>query len=235
VRPDEYRTMNALLIDPIERPSRIAAVAPELEEIVMKALDRDPAERFQTADQLRAALDAYVVSLGALTRPELARAIRSVFPDEHTILPASEEEPSANAEIAPQVISRATIQAPATGRAPRREVVMLAAGAVVAAALGGGLGWAGKRLRGGQPAAVIATAGPSIAAGAAPSIGVEPLAPRPRPEQLAVPVPPAAPVSPAASATAETTSPAEPAPAERPRRPARKKVVGDLAAKKNPF
>jgi serine/threonine protein kinase len=234
VRPDEYRTMNALLIDPIERPSRIAAVSPELEEIVMKALDRDPAGRFQTADQLRAVLDAYVISLGELTRPELARAVRAVFPDEHTILPsASEEEPSANAEIAPQVISKATIVPATPVRPPRREVVLLAAGAVAAAALGGMLGWMGKRLRAGSPpSAMVATAGPAVGAASAPSIGVEPLAPRPRLDQLAVPVPPAAVNAPAAAA--ETTpSPEEPARTERPRR--RKKPVSNLAAKKNPF
>jgi serine/threonine protein kinase len=235
VRPDEYRTMNALLIDPIERPSRLAAVAPELEEIVMRALDRDPAERFQTADQLRAALDAYVVSLGELTRPELARAIRAVFPDEHTILPSSEEEPSANAEIAPQVISKATIAPLTPVRPPRREVVLLAAGAVAAAALGGMLGWMGKRLRAGSPpAAMMATVGPAVGAASAPSIGVEPLAPRLRPpEQLAVPVPPAAPNAPAAAAAETMPAPEELARIERPRR--RKKLVSDLAAKKNPF
>ncbi len=198
----------------------------------MKALDRDPAQRFQTADQLRAALDAYVASLGELTRPELARAIRSVFPDEHTILPASEEEPSAGAEIAPQVISRANIAAPSSVVAPRRQVVMLAAGAVVAAVLGGVIGWAGKRLRAGaEPTAVAATSTGHSAAGSSNSIGVEPLGPRVvGSEQLAVPVPPAAPAGaatvPAAGATPEAAG-------ERPKR--RKRVVSELAAKKNPF
>ena len=232
--------MNALLIDPIERPSRIAAVAPELEEIVMKALDRDPAQRFQTADQLRAALDAYVTSLGALTRPELARAIRSVFPDEVSILPSSEEEPSANAEIAPQVLSRPTIAVASESKAPRREVVMLAVGAVAAAALGGMLGWMGKRLRNGAPPApVMAAAGPAAGTAAAPSIGVEPLAPRiPRPDQLAVPVPPAAPPAVAPANPGETAlSPEEQAKAERSKRIAagRRRVARDLAPKKNPF
>jgi serine/threonine protein kinase len=239
VRPDEYRTMNALLIDPIERPSRIAAVAPELEEIVMKALDRDPAGRFQTADQLRAALDAYVVSLGPLTRPELARAIRAVFPDEVSILPSSEEEPSANAEIAPQVLSRATIAVASEAKAPRREVMLLAAGAVAAAALGGMLGWMGKRLRAGPlPVSVMSAAGPAAGTSAAPSIGVEPLAPRiPGPDQLAVPVPPAVPPAVAPAKPGETAmSPEERAKTERPRRTtAGRRRVADLAPKKNPF
>ena len=43
VRPDEYRIMNALLVDPVPRPSEYAAVPPELERIVMKALSRDRA------------------------------------------------------------------------------------------------------------------------------------------------------------------------------------------------
>ncbi len=241
VRPDEYRTMNALLIDPIERPSRIAAVAPELEEIVMKALDRDPAQRFQTADQLRAALDAYVGGLGVLTRPELARAVRANFPDERTILPSSEEEPSGNAEIAPQVLSRATISVASDMVQPRRQMVLLAVGAVSAAALGGMLGWMGKRLRAGAPpASVVATAGPHGRAAAAPSIGVEPLAPRvPRPEQLAIPVPPAEPSARTAAVPAEATTTAEDrARLDRPKRTGsgrRRSIASDLAPKKNPF
>jgi serine/threonine protein kinase len=241
VRPDEYRTMNALLIDPIERPSRIAAVAPELEEIVMKALDRDPAQRFQTADQLRAALDAYVGGLGPLTRPELARAVRANFPDERTILPTSEEEPSGNAEIAPQVLSRATIAVASDVVQPRRQMVLLVVGAVSAAALGGMLGWMGKRLRGGAPpAAVMATAGPHGRSAAASSIGVEPLAPRvPRPEQLAIPVPPAEPPAPTAAEPAGATTTAEErARLDRPKRAGsgkRRSIASDLAPKKNPF
>jgi serine/threonine-protein kinase len=246
VRPDEYRTMNALLIDPILPPSRYAAVSPELEEIVMRALDRDPAQRFDTAEQLRAALDAYVTSLGRLSRGELSRAIRAVFPEESSILPR-EEEPSAGAEIAPQVLSRATIPVE-TRRLPRRQLALLAGGAVAAAALGGVLGWVGKRLRAGTPPAIVASAAPPSGAPVPRTIGVEPLAPRSlAPDQVAVAVPPTRPADPPIAAGPAPELPAAPPtadPAVRPERPRRATVARRrpsdvdgplLPPKKNPF
>jgi hypothetical protein len=103
------------------------------------------------------------------------------------------------------------------------------------------LGWMGKRLRAGAPpASVVVTAGPHGRAAAAPSIGVEPLAPRvPRPEQLAIPVPPAEPPAAIAADPAQATTTAEDrARLDRPKRTGsgkRRSIASDLAPKKNPF
>ena len=246
VRPDEYRTMNALLIDPIPLPSRFAAVPPELEEIVMRALDRDPAQRFDSADQLRAVLDAFVTSLGPLSRPELARAIRAVFPQE-AILPP-EDESSGAAEIGPAVISRATMAMKGPSDAPRRQVLVLGLGAIAAAGLGGLLGWAGKKLRGGSSPEVIVAAGPRQPArgGKTGVIGVEPLVRKPLPvasgQQVLVPpaLPGARSAAPAGPSTEqphpETTTSAHPP--RRPGDPSRRRSTAsaaDLPRKKNPF
>jgi serine/threonine-protein kinase len=250
VRADEYRTMNALLMDPIPAPSSVAAVAPELDEIVMRALDREPANRFPTADALRAALDAYVSSLGQVTRPQMARAIRALFPQECTILPNA-EEPSAAAEIGPAVISRATLAMPSGGPVPRREVMLLGMGAVAAAALGGFLGWAGKRLRGSDDSAMVVAAGASSST-RHPRTIVEPLPPRMPPEPLEpafrssagptdlAPPPAAAPELSPAPATGTAVAPAAAARLDGPRRPQiagprRSPRIADLPRKKNPF
>ena len=117
-------------------------------------------------------------------------------------------------------------------------MVLLAAGAVAAAALGGMLGWMGKRLRAGTAAAGGDGHGRTGGrAAAAPSIGVEPLAPAfPRPDQLAVPVP--------ARGAARRGSrqpgrdhdvPRGAGQGERTGGRGRRRAAIDLAAKKNPF
>jgi serine/threonine-protein kinase len=86
VRPDEYRIMNALLVDPVPRPSEYAAVPPALETIVMKALERDPGNRYATAEDLREDLDTFVRSCGGVGAKELGNTVHSFFPDEGSLL-----------------------------------------------------------------------------------------------------------------------------------------------------
>jgi len=55
--PDDFETMNRVRKLPIPRPSLAnPRVTPELDEIVMRALERDPAKRWQDARSLREAL-----------------------------------------------------------------------------------------------------------------------------------------------------------------------------------
>ena len=55
--PDNQQTLNRVQKLPIPRPSRAnPQVSPELDEIVMTALERDPGRRWQTAGMLRDAL-----------------------------------------------------------------------------------------------------------------------------------------------------------------------------------
>ncbi len=86
VRPDEYRIMNALLVDPVPRPSEYSAVPPALETIVMKALERDPKNRYATAEELREDLDTFVKSSGGVQPRELGDTVQSFFPDEGSLL-----------------------------------------------------------------------------------------------------------------------------------------------------
>ena len=59
VTKDDATTLDNLLSRKVEPPSAFAAdVPPALDEVVMRALARDPAERFDTAKQMAAALEA---------------------------------------------------------------------------------------------------------------------------------------------------------------------------------
>jgi serine/threonine-protein kinase len=67
----------------IVSPSSVRAVDPALAEVVMTALQRDPARRFQSAAELERRLLTYVI--GATRAPEdtdVGLFIRSLFPDE---------------------------------------------------------------------------------------------------------------------------------------------------------
>ena len=182
VRPDEYRTMNALLIDPIFEPSRHGAVPMELERIVMRALDRDPNARHATADELRSELDAFVASVGGATARELGGALKDAFPSEMSLVPR-DDDPSVGAEIGPAVLSSPTL--PVKPRLyARRETILLGAGALATAGLGGVIGWLGKWVR---PASARTELGRSAggarvaAAGAPTPIEIQQLGARPLP------------------------------------------------------
>ncbi len=65
------QTVHRLLHEPIERVSSIVPnVDSKLDEIVARALEKDPARRFETAQQMRSALEAYIESTGRAVRQE---------------------------------------------------------------------------------------------------------------------------------------------------------------------
>ncbi|MCC7381057.1 MAG: serine/threonine protein kinase [Deltaproteobacteria bacterium] len=67
----------------ITPPSEVAeGVAPELEQIIMKALEKDAALRFATAQDLQIALEDYIRSASAAaTNADIAAYMRALFPD----------------------------------------------------------------------------------------------------------------------------------------------------------
>jgi serine/threonine-protein kinase len=78
-RDTEFATMRAVLDDPIDFPSNVAEVNEELDDIVMKALAREPAERYQAAEEMRADLDRFVFKSGGATARDLARVMKDWF------------------------------------------------------------------------------------------------------------------------------------------------------------
>ncbi len=71
-------TLNKLLNDEVAPPSNVWADLEQYDEIVMKALNRDPEERFQTADEFAEALDAAAGSTGVAKTRDVAEVVRSL-------------------------------------------------------------------------------------------------------------------------------------------------------------
>ncbi|HWE30502.1 MAG TPA: serine/threonine-protein kinase, partial [Polyangia bacterium] len=64
-RSTEMATLMAVAEEPIRRPSTIdKTLPPELDRIIAKALERNPDDRFQSAQELRAALEALIRTSG---------------------------------------------------------------------------------------------------------------------------------------------------------------------------
>ena len=81
-RETEAETMYAVLVGDIPLPSdRRADIPPELDTIVMKALERDPAKRWQTAREMGQALRAFASKQSAVVgAAELSNWMEGLFP-----------------------------------------------------------------------------------------------------------------------------------------------------------
>jgi serine/threonine-protein kinase len=139
-------TIRAVCEAPIPRPSeRVPDYPPELERIVMAALDRDRAERTATASELGSALRAFLVdSRLHVDRDELGAFVAELFPGDVDDL--SDEELSAGTSAVtkefggtasiPDIVPPEPDQVPAIAVPPkrRRALYALAAFGVAAAA-----------------------------------------------------------------------------------------------------
>jgi len=74
-------TLNKLLNDEVVPPSKLWADLEQYDEIVMKALSRDPDKRFQTADEFAEALDAGAGRAGVAKTRDVAEVVRSLDAD----------------------------------------------------------------------------------------------------------------------------------------------------------
>jgi serine/threonine-protein kinase len=135
-RESEARTMAAVLQDRVPRPSELCPDYPrELEDIVMRALDRRLDQRTPTALQLARSLEAFLAKSATQTGgDEVGEFVRRLFADkvemredllkrdvaEH-VIDVVVEEPSDSASLAPfeLVRRRALPPAPAVLRSPR--------------------------------------------------------------------------------------------------------------------
>ncbi len=178
--PTEAETVTRVLRDPIAPPSMTRTeVSLELDEVCLKALERDPERRFKTA-------------------AEFAEALRLAFGP----LPDASEVGALVLELAAKPIreQRESLVRATRGAAPRRasqrrrQFVGVSAGAIVLGVLGGGailLAQAAKR-----PSAHAAPSEPSVS----PSPSASPLA------AAVPPVPTSAPSSAASIALAATSA-----------------------------
>ncbi|PID38407.1 MAG: hypothetical protein CSB49_05725 [Proteobacteria bacterium] len=81
--PNEAATVSKVLHADIVPPSVLVPhYPPTLERIVLKALNRDPSERYESAEEMQGALEAFVMEQGSPLLPSaIGQLMRSVFSD----------------------------------------------------------------------------------------------------------------------------------------------------------
>ena len=73
-------TLHKLLSEPIPRVSSLVpGVTPELDDIVARALERDPNRRYQSAADMRTELEDYIARVGGARSDELGRYVSHLF------------------------------------------------------------------------------------------------------------------------------------------------------------
>jgi serine/threonine protein kinase len=114
----DVQILAQLMAGSIPTPRSVDPTVPErLERICMKALAFDPAERYSTAAELQAELDAYIASLGLTpTRRALGEAVAQAFADDRARLKQVIEEQLRNASVLTTGESPAVMYAPASIR-----------------------------------------------------------------------------------------------------------------------
>jgi hypothetical protein len=81
-RDNDLATMRAILEEPVPRPSTFVKIPPALEVIVMKALARDPAKRFPSAEAMAQALERFTFQAGGVSTGEVAGLMKDFFADD---------------------------------------------------------------------------------------------------------------------------------------------------------
>jgi serine/threonine-protein kinase len=82
-RTQKIDTMRAIVDDPIPRPSRIVPVSPGLERIVMRALEKDPEDRFQDAREMALLLQRHAFASSGFSPARLAAQMKRLFAADH--------------------------------------------------------------------------------------------------------------------------------------------------------
>lgn len=124
--PSETALVKKISEEPITRPSsRLSGLSPELDAIVMKALEREPQNRFQSALEMAEAI-AKVVPLP--TRTEVASFVRQLVASKEigsgTKLPPL-EDPTTRRTALIAILERASMLSPSAKRVAVEETAMM--------------------------------------------------------------------------------------------------------------
>ncbi len=228
---NDFLTMTAIVQGELPKPSTYCPdLPPALETVIMRALARNPAERYKTADEMRMALEEVAANVGVLTSvTALADYMKQQFGNRPQPWLADDDEPeieiSGDFDVESGVAhapAASAVALPANPNAPivqaremlrslwsrRRRTVLVAGGAIGAIAI----------------ALIVVATG-----------GVKTTAPLPAPPQAAQ-APPILPAPPPEPAPAATVDPPAPAPATevKPAEPAKKHHHHAKAAKPDP-
>lgn len=142
---DATTTKWRVLTDRIEPPGVFRPVAVDLGAVVMRLLDRDPAQRYPTAGAARAALIA-CEGASKLARQELERILVSRFPQAFArralaVVQASAHEPRGRTQTAPPC------NLPRARRRPRWAVLVVVVCVLATVGIGALVGFVATRIR----------------------------------------------------------------------------------------
>lgn len=162
----------------------LPAVDPELEALLCRALAHDPDERFQTAQEMRQAIDRYLRRGGQVREHEVSEALCGAFAEERALLQAHIQEAIAGASArdgelpglveganqlgaagsgdGPEPVREAPVAGPGRGR--RQRSALLGAGLAVVVAV---VAWRAAPRLGTHAAGADATRGRAVAVGGA--------------------------------------------------------------------
>jgi serine/threonine protein kinase len=82
-RRTELETMRAIFDEPIPRPPKAASVPSRLEDIVMRALEREPEDRFQDAREMALLLQQHAFRSDGFNLIQLAAQMKNLFAADH--------------------------------------------------------------------------------------------------------------------------------------------------------
>jgi hypothetical protein len=82
-RETELGTMRAIVDEPIPRPSGNVPVSPRLERIVMRALEKDPEDRFQDGREMALLLQRHAFASDGFSPAGLAAQMKRLFAADH--------------------------------------------------------------------------------------------------------------------------------------------------------
>ncbi|HEX7498991.1 MAG TPA: protein kinase [Polyangia bacterium] len=83
LRENELATIRAVVYEPIPSASKFVEVDPALDAIIRRSVARNVNERFQTAEEMRIALEQWVFSSGGASTHDLSALMKSWFPGVH--------------------------------------------------------------------------------------------------------------------------------------------------------
>jgi serine/threonine-protein kinase len=106
-------TLNKLLNDVIVKPSELWPELEQFDEVVMKALSRNPANRFQTADEFGEALDNAAGRAGVAKTRDVAEVVRSL--DTQKLQDERQRVRDAIEMLGPTVIAASKVPMPREG------------------------------------------------------------------------------------------------------------------------
>jgi eukaryotic-like serine/threonine-protein kinase len=83
-RDSELEVMRAIINDPILPPSRLVRISPHLERIVMRALEKEPMNRFQDAEEMALALERFAFASAGFSPLQVATTMKTLFASDYT-------------------------------------------------------------------------------------------------------------------------------------------------------